>query len=110
MIDTTGSVIYVGDEIIGQLRTLSKIIYFEASHSHVAELFTRDLTEPKPLIWDNKFSMRPGEPPDEARRRCLPELVESRAQRYAKMAHVTIPYEKHKKLDVNIDILFGRGA
>lgn len=108
VIDTTGSVLYIGEKIIEQLRKYSKIVYFEASSTHVEELFTRDLADPKPLIWDDVFEQRPSEKPEDARRRCYPKLLESRAQRYAQMAHVTIPYKQHKKLEANLDILLGQ--
>ena len=108
VVDTTGSVVYIGDTIIEELRSLSKIVYFEASSTHVEELFARDLADPKPLIWGDVFTQRPGEKPEDARRRCFPKLLETRAQLYAKMAHVTIPYKQHKRLDTNLEILFGR--
>lgn len=107
VVDTSGSVIYVGDDIIERLKTLSKIVYFEASRTHVEELFARDRADPKPLIWDTLFVQRAGEKPEDARQRCFPQLFESRAQRYAAMAHVTVPYEQHKNLDANMDVIFG---
>jgi shikimate kinase len=103
VVDTTGSVIYTGDEIAEQLGKLSRIVYLEASREHVAELFSRYMIYPKPLIWDNIHAPRPGESPQQAMMRAYPLLLDSRAKRYAGMAHVTIPFEQHRKTDAVLD-------
>jgi shikimate kinase len=97
VIDTTGSVIYTGDEITEELGELSRIVYLEASREHVAELFSRYMIYPKPLIWDNIHAPREGETPQQAMMRAYPLLLESRARRYANMAHETIAFERHRK-------------
>jgi shikimate kinase len=110
VVDTTGSVIYIGDEILDELKSLSKIYYLEAASANTSELFVRELTDPKPLIWDSMYQPNPGEKPEDARKRCFPALLESRAQRYAKMAHVAVPFDQHKKLDSHFTVLFGNGG
>jgi len=97
VIDTTGSVIYTGDDILERLRNLTKVVYFEASRDHVAHLFAKYATDPKPLIWNGAYAPRAGEAAEDALKRCYPELLEGRARRYAKIAHVTIPFDDHKK-------------
>jgi shikimate kinase len=110
VVDTTGSVIYAGDDILEDLKVLTRVYYLEASQAHTAELFARDRTDPKPLSWDTIYQPHPGEKPEDARKRCFPALIESRAQRYAKMAHVTVPFEHHKHLDSHFTELFGSGG
>jgi shikimate kinase len=111
VIDATGSVIYTGDDIITPLRSLTRVVFLEASRAHVNEMLARYVSDPKPLVWgDNAFAARAGEEPEEALKRCYPDLLESRARRYAQMAHMTVPFEKHRKQDAPLDMVLGRGA
>jgi shikimate kinase len=111
VIDVSGSVIYTGDEIIEPLRSLTRVVFLEASRAHVDDMLARYVSDPKPLVWgDNAFAPRPGEKPDEALKRCYPDLIESRARRYAQMAHVTVPFEQHRKTDAPLDTVLGRGG
>ncbi len=110
VIDSTGSVIYTGDDILEELQSLSRVYYLEASSAHTSELLARDLKDPKPLIWGDVYSPNPGEQSEDARKRCFPALLESRARRYAAMAHVTVPFDRHKHLDGHFTELFGNAA
>ncbi len=105
VIDTTGSVIYTGDEITEKLRNLTHIIYLEASKEHIAGLYERFVTEPKPIIWGNSFARNLGETPQDTLKRCYPNLVEFRARRYAKIAHSIIPFTAHKMENASIEQL-----
>lgn len=109
IIDTTGSVIYMGGDIAGKLRALSRIVYLEASPAHVTQLFERYLGNPKPVIWNGVYAPQPGEAPQEALKRCYPKLLQSRASLYAQLAHVTIPYEKHRAAGADILSLISAG-
>jgi hypothetical protein len=96
VIDTTGSVIYVGDDITQQLKILTHTVYLKASENHVAKLFERYTSNPKPVIWGNSFVQRDDETSSEALQRCYPELLGFRAERYRALAQTCIPFEKHK--------------
>lgn len=91
VIDTGGSVIHAGDDVLAALRALSRVIYLEATPVQTQEMFARYLAEPKPLIWGDAWQRRPGESVDEARRRCYPVLLAARAARYAELAELTLP-------------------
>jgi hypothetical protein len=109
VMDTTGSVIYMERDIIDQLRALSKIIYFEASEKHVAKLFERYMSNPKPVIWGESYAPKASETPQESLKRCYPELLAYRAKRYSDMAHVTLSFEQHKAPGVTWDRLMAEG-
>lgn len=96
VIDTTGSVVYTGADIEAKLKSLTRTVYFEASESHVAKLFERYMANPKPVIWGDQFAVAPGETLPDTLRRCYPKLLAYRAARYRALAHICIPYEKHK--------------
>lgn len=96
VIDTTGSVIYTGSDIIEALRKLTLTVYFQASPEHVGKLFEKYIANPKPVIWGDSYQPEPGESPMDTLRRCYPLLLSYRAERYNQMAAITVPYETHK--------------
>ena len=105
IIDTSGSVIYAGDDIADALRERSRVIYLAASPDHLNILFQNYLKIPKPTIWPREtFNQLPDEASSEALARCYPDLLASRARHYEKMAHVTIPFDLHRNAK-NTDFL-----
>ena len=96
VIDTTGSVIYSGEDVTEQLKALTRVVYFCASERHVAKLFERYIANPKPVIWGDSFQPLPGEVPAETLKRCYPNLLAYRAERYGAMAHIGVSFEQHK--------------
>lgn len=107
VIDTTGSVIYTGADILAELRAATRVIYFEASEAHLESLFERYLAYPKPVIWGDAYKPRKDETPQETLKRCYPELLRERARRYKELAHITIPFEQHRNRKADIDTLIG---
>lgn len=107
VIDTCGSVIYTGDEVIASLREFSTVIYLEASLEHRKKLFDRYIAEPKPVVWgDNAFAPVQSETPTKTLERCYPTLLQTRAERYETMAHVKVPFELHRASGVTPFDLF----
>ncbi|MFN8390246.1 MAG: hypothetical protein U0136_08160 [Bdellovibrionota bacterium] len=90
VIDTTGSVIYVDDDVLTELRANSYVVYLRVPPSDEQAMFEQYLREPKPLIWQNVFQPEPGESNDSALRRCYPKLLKQRASRYEALADLTI--------------------
>src|SRR3989344_5875118 len=97
IIDTTGSVIYLGDVILHVLRTFATVVYLETPESLVDEMFARFIKEPKPVIWGDVFKPQKGETQEESLARSYRELVRTRAQAYRKIAHVTLSYDFLRK-------------
>jgi len=95
VIDTTGSVIYIGSDILADLRRKTCIVYFEGSETHITDLFKRYISTPKPVIWDTYFVPQGNETLKETLKRCYPDLLEARAKKYRELAHITIPYSLH---------------
>lgn len=105
MIDTSGSVIYTGDDILEGLRQRAEIIYFEASEAHIDNMLQLYLANPKPVIWHDNFTRKDGETNLQARSRCYPDLLRSRSRQYSALAHVTIPYARHRARHASLDEL-----
>jgi shikimate kinase len=90
VLDTTGSAVYTGEEICRRLQRLTTVVYLAASGGEEETLIARYLSDPKPILWGNLFSQRPGETAMDAVARCYPQLLAHRRQLYERFAHITI--------------------
>jgi shikimate kinase len=93
VLDTTGSVIYMTDELLDELAEKTKIIYLETPEAVQQQMCENYFQDPKPVIWNGVYTQNPGEDETASLRRCYPELLKKRTQVYQRHAHVTIPYE-----------------
>lgn len=92
VIDTTGSIIYTGDQIMKELAELTTVVHLHTPKSVQQKMYEAYLTNPKPVIWGSSFNVLNGESHHEALRRCYPKLLDFRTKRYPKYAHVTLDY------------------
>jgi hypothetical protein len=101
ILDTTGSVVYTGADICRRMQSLTTVIYLWASAKEEQLLIARYLSDPKPVLWGDQFSQRPGESAQDAIARCYPQLIAFRKNLYASYAHRTITMEnlRHASLD-----------
>jgi shikimate kinase len=91
VLDTTGSVIYVGNHLLHRLRKQMLIVYLAASRDEQQLLIKRYLEDPKPVLWRGAFQARAGEMPQDTVARCYPVLIGARRQSYEALAHCSIP-------------------
>jgi hypothetical protein len=91
VLDTTGSVIYVGNHLLHRLRKQMLVVYLAASRDEQQLLIQRYLEDPKPVLWRGAFQAWAGEQPKETVARCYPVLIGARRQSYEALAHCTIP-------------------
>lgn len=91
MLDTTGSVIYTGNNLLMRLRRQMTVVYLAASAEAQQLLIERYLNDPKPVLWRGAFQPIPGESPRETVARCYPALIASRRRSYEALAHCTLP-------------------
>jgi shikimate kinase len=90
VLDTTGSVIYTGDEICRRLQHLTTVVYLAVTADDEGVLIARYLSDPKPVLWGNQFTQLPGETVKSAVARSYPELIAHRKVLYEKFAHHVI--------------------
>ncbi|MCB0322847.1 MAG: AAA family ATPase [Bdellovibrionales bacterium] len=90
VIDTTGSVIYTGTQVLDAIKKRSRVIYLGVPESEYEFMFQQYFDDPKPVIWHDVFSKRPGESTVDALRRCYPELIRTRTRLYYEYADVTL--------------------
>lgn len=112
VIDTTGSVVYTGDEILDKLSGLTKVIYLETPASVQKEMYELYIKDPKPVIWGDSFNKKAKESNNEALARCYPELLAYRTKRYEKIADKTLDYSQLRNKSLTLDkflLLLGEG-
>jgi shikimate kinase len=90
VLDTTGSVIYTGNNLLMRLRRRMTIVYLAASAAEQQLLIERYLHDPKPVLWRGAFQPKPKESPRETVARCYPVLIAARRQSYEALAHCTL--------------------
>ena len=90
VLDTTGSVIYTGNNLLMRLRRQMTIVHLAASAEEQQLLIERYLNDPKPVLWRGAFQPRAGEKPRDTVARCYPALIAARRQSYEALAHCTL--------------------
>jgi shikimate kinase len=90
VLDTTGSVIYTGNNLLLRLRKRMTVVHLAASAQEQQLLIERYLDDPKPVLWRGAFQPRSCEAPRETVARCYPALIAARRQSYQALAHCTL--------------------
>jgi shikimate kinase len=91
ILDTTGSIIYTGTNLLWRLRRQMTVVYLAASAEEQDLLIERYLTDPKPVLWRGAFQPRPAETAQQTVARCYPILMAARRRSYEALAHCIIP-------------------
>jgi len=90
VLDTTGSVIHTGNNLLMRLRRQMTVVYLAASAEEQQLLIQRYLTDPKPVLWRGAFQAKGEELPHETVGRCYPALIAARRRSYEALAHCTL--------------------
>ena len=93
VIDTTGSVIYIGESALKKLTRFTKVIYFKTPDSIKKKMYRLYIQDPKPVVWGDAFNKKINETDFEALERCYPKLLAVRARKYGKIANVTLDHK-----------------
>lgn len=106
ILDTTGSVIYTGKNVLERLRETHYVVYIEASEQTLERLKIQYFKQPKPLIWNDHFKQEPEQSADEAILSSYPKLLASRANAYENVADKTLSSEFILNSDVTVKDVF----
>jgi len=98
ILDTSGSVIYSGNNILMRLRRQMTVIYLAASNDEQQLLIRRYVQDPKPVLWRGAFQPRPDETPHDTVAHCYPALISARRQSYEALAHFSISTARLREL------------
>ena len=102
VLDTTGSVIYTGENLLKRLRSLTTIIYFTVPAVIREAMLRQYLSNPRPVLWRGFFSIEPGESVEEALFRSYNALLDSREVVYRELADIEIDYFTRNSPDFRI--------
>jgi hypothetical protein len=101
ILDTTGSVIYTGNNLLMRLRRQMTIVYLAGTPQEQDLLIERYLNDPKPVLWRGAFQSKQGETPRETVARCYPTLIAARRQSYQALAHCSVPVAELRDSDLD---------
>ncbi len=97
VIDTTGSVIYTGEETLRKLRRHTVVVHLATPPEVWGQMLKAYMANQRPVLWRGLFSQEPNESVEEALARCYPKLLSSREQLYERCAHVIVDYYKRQE-------------
>ena len=105
ILDTTGSVIHLAEEIKRNIKNKYLIVYLRASKADSARLIKHFTVSPKPLIWDIYYQKSNGESETETIAKCYPKLLSARHRLYSYLADLTLPAGSFSKTHEWLDII-----
>lgn len=108
VLDTTGSVIYAGTNLLLKLRRRMTVVYLAAAADEQQLLIERYLSDPKPVLWRGAFQPKKGETPRETVARCYPMLMAGRRQSYEALAHCTLPVAELRDAQLTAELFVAR--
>lgn len=108
VVDTTGSVIYMGDELLKRLSRLTTMVLLSTPPAVKEQLLEAYISKPHPMVWKGMFSQKPGESHLDALSRCYQLLFASRVQLYEHYRDVTIEYEETHRESFSLDDFLSR--
>jgi shikimate kinase len=107
VVDTTGSVIYAGEDILGRLRSTTLVVHLATPPEIKEKMLQVYADHPRPVLWRDIFSKQQKETNEEALGRCYPLLLSSRERLYGKHAHVAIDYYLRRREGFGVKDLLG---
>lgn len=108
VIDTTGSIIYLAEDILQELSERTRVVYLETPDNVKDEMYKAYLENPKPVIWGESFTRVSGEINMQTLGNCYPRLLAYRAERYARLAHVTLGFRDLRDPNFTVDNFMDR--
>lgn len=91
VVDTTGSVIYVG-EALQKLCRHTVVVHLATPPEVWDQMLKAYVANKRPVLWRGLFNQEPGESVEDALARCYPKLLSAREQLYERCAHVVVGY------------------
>ena len=101
ILDTTGSVVHLDDKTLDYLKNNFLIIQLDTPESIIEEMIEEFFRTPKPLVWGEYFFQEPDETNEEALKRCYPQLLNYRTQKYRSLSDITISGSISRSPNIN---------
>lgn len=97
VVDTTGSVVYLPSKLLAALKKQTKVIYLKTPKTIIKEKIKQYVTDPKPVIWGDRYRSLRGEKKAETLKRCYPKLLKYRTKLYERLGDISIDYYTQRK-------------
>ena len=105
VIDTTGSVIYTGAEMLQKLCRYTTVGYLSTPSEIKEQMLEGYIANQRPVLWNGWFNKNPDETDAQALARCYPLLLSSRENLYKQYADVVIDYHNRSGDSFGVDDL-----
>jgi shikimate kinase len=92
VVDTTGSVIYTGEEIIDRLRRNTTMVYLSVPPDMRERMLKAYMSKPRPVLWRDVFTKRENETNEQALARSYSMLLSQREWLYERYSDCRIDY------------------
>ena len=93
VIDTAGSVIYTGDDLLERLGKQTTIVLLSTPPQEQESLLRAYLSRPHPMLWQSFYKKNEGETHEDTLANCYPKLFHSRQRLYERYAAIKIGYD-----------------
>lgn len=103
VIDTTGSVIYVDENLLRKLKRYAPFVLLLTPPRVRKILLEAYISKPHPMVWRNFFQQNAEESPWQAMARCYPKLFDSRKELYEKYADICLDFYEIRKPGFGIE-------
>ena len=107
VIDTTGSVVYLGDDLLERLRQAAVVVYLAVPPEKRQTLLRGYRARPRPVIWQGRYRRNPSEDKADALAHSFMALVDDRDRRYLRLAHMSIELPVPAPSPADPDLLLG---
>jgi shikimate kinase len=97
VVDTTGSVIYTGEEIIERLRRSTTMVYLSVPPDMREKMLRAYMSKPRPVLWRDVFTERENETKEQALARSYSTLLSQRERLYESYSDCRIDYYSYRE-------------
>lgn len=109
VLDTTGSVVYLSNEVLSRLREATTVIHLETPVQVRREMYAAFMKKPTPLIWRHPSGGGHGPIPEAASGDAFLQLIDAREKAYQALAHETLGYDERRAPDFDVGSRFKAG-
>ncbi len=106
VVDSTGSLIYLDENLLDRLKRHTAFVYFHAPQSLWNEMLLLYSSNPRPILWHGTYHAGENETNDKALARCYKDLIISRDRLYSQYADIMVSAEGLREGNFNaLDLL-----
>ncbi len=106
VLDTTGSLVYLGSELLGRMRDLFIVLHLETPTEVQEEMVETFISRPTPLIWPEEYCSDLFADELDSLRSLFPRLLQERERLYSDLSHIGVSLATRRSPDFGpVDIL-----